>query len=156
MGVITIPGFDALKFEHLVLDYNGTIAVDGCLIPGVASRLINLASAMTIHVVTADTFGKARARLSEIPCRFSLISEGKQADQKRDYVRNLGSRSCVCIGNGRNDALMLKEAALGIGVVQTEGACSRTLFSADVVCTDINSALDLLKNPLRLIATLRS
>jgi soluble P-type ATPase len=51
---------------------------------------------------------------------------------------------------------MLKEAALGIAVVQEEGAFAETLMSADVVCTNIVSALGLLTNPLRLIATLRS
>jgi soluble P-type ATPase len=51
---------------------------------------------------------------------------------------------------------MLKEAALGIAVVQEEGDAVDTLVAADVVCNSINSALELLRNSLRLIATLRS
>jgi soluble P-type ATPase len=51
---------------------------------------------------------------------------------------------------------MLKAAALGIAVVLEEGAAMETVMDADVVFTSINSALDLLTNPLRLIATLRS
>ena len=59
------------------------------------------------------------------------------------------------MGNGRNDQLMLEEAALGIAVILEEGAAAVTLSAADVVCTNIVSALELLDNPLRLIATLR-
>jgi soluble P-type ATPase len=51
---------------------------------------------------------------------------------------------------------MLKASALGVAVIQGEGAAFETLASADVVCTDIRSALSLLSNPMRLIATLRS
>jgi soluble P-type ATPase len=51
---------------------------------------------------------------------------------------------------------MLKEAVLGIAVILTEGAAVETVVAADVVCTSINAALELLKNPLRLAATLRS
>ena len=34
-----IPGFGALRLEHLVLDYNGTLALDGRLLRGVGPRL---------------------------------------------------------------------------------------------------------------------
>ena len=47
-------------------------------------------------------------------------------------------------------------AALGLAVIQREGAAAETLNAADVVCGDILSALELLTNPLRLVATLRS
>jgi soluble P-type ATPase len=50
---------------------------------------------------------------------------------------------------------MLKEAALGIVVILKEGAATDTVASADIVCTDIVSALELLQNQSRLIATLR-
>ena len=59
------------------------------------------------------------------------------------------------MGNGRNDRLMLKEAALGVAVMLAEGVFTETLTAADVVCRDILDALNLLTNPLRLVATLR-
>jgi soluble P-type ATPase len=62
----------------------------------------------------------------------------------------------VSIGNGRNDQLMLKASALGIAVILAEGIAAETLLASDVVCTSIIDALDLLRNPLRLTATLRS
>ena len=60
------------------------------------------------------------------------------------------------IGNGRNDVAMFKAATLSIAVVGPEGAAAVAVRSADVVCLNIHDALDLLMNPLRLKATLRS
>jgi soluble P-type ATPase len=153
---IGIPGHRTLSIDHLVLDYNGTIAQDGALIDGVAALLTSLAGKIKIHVVTADTFGKAGAALEGIPCALTVLPVDDQARAKFDYVRSLGSERVAAIGNGRNDRLMLDEAALGIAVIQREGAALNALSAADVVCTDIISALGLLLNPLRLGATLRS
>jgi soluble P-type ATPase len=62
----------------------------------------------------------------------------------------------VCIGNGHNDRLMLQAAALGIAVLQTEGAAMAAVIAADILAPGIADALDLLLHPLRLAATLRS
>ena len=79
-----------------------------------------------------------------------------QAEAKRDYIRRLNVDRTACIGNGRNDRLMIGEAALGIAVILSEGAFGGSISSADIVCTSILDALDLLRHPLRLTATLRS
>ncbi len=153
---IPIPGYGTLQLKHLVLDYNGTLARDGLLLPGVREALQSLAAKLKIHVVTADTFGKARSELESVPCDLSILPEDNQHERKRAYVTDLGPESTVCIGNGRNDRLMLKEAALGIAVVQEEGAAVEAVLAADVVCHNVLSALALLTNPGRLKATLRS
>ena len=67
MITIDIPGSQKLELEHLVLDYNGTIACDGFLILGVKDILINLSRSLTIYVLTADTFGGAQKELQGIP-----------------------------------------------------------------------------------------
>ena len=51
---------------------------------------------------------------------------------------------------------MLEVAALGVLVLDEEGASVEALLSADILCQGINSALDLFSNPLRLVAALRS
>ena len=61
----------------------------------------------------------------------------------------------ICIGNGSNDAAILKEAAIGICVLGKEGASVRALMSSDLAITDINSALDLILYTYRLITSLR-
>ena len=153
---IVVPGFKTLRLEHLVLDYNGTLACDGKRLDGVEERLEALSRQVKIHVLTADTFGKARSGMGKIPCELSILPVGDQDKGKLEYIQGLGPDSTVCIGNGRNDRLMLKYASLGIAVVLEEGAAIETLSEADVVCTGINAALDLLLNPMRLVATMRS
>jgi P-type E1-E2 ATPase len=153
---IDIPGNKILQLEHLVLDYNGTIAFDGVLINGVKECLAELSHQLTIHVITADTFGSVKKALKNIDCKLAVIPLDHQDVAKLEYVKNLGNEQTVSMGNGRNDCLMLKASALGVAIVQGEGAAFDTLASADVVCSDIQSALSLLNNPLRLVATLRS
>ena len=152
---IDIPGTKILQLEHLVLDYNGTIAFDGALIDGVKECLAELSQMLTVHVITADTFGSVKKALEDIDCKLAVIPLDHQDVAKLEYVNNLGCEKTVSMGNGVNDRLMLKASALGVAVIQGEGAAFETLASADVVCTDIQSALSLLNNPLRLIATLR-
>jgi soluble P-type ATPase len=152
---IDIPGYRALRLAHLVLDYNGTLACDGELLDGVRDRLTALAGMLQIHILTADTFGKARAQLVGVPCVLSILSADDQDRRKLEYIQRLGTEATVCVGNGRNDRRMLQEAGLGIVVVQAEGAAVQTVLAADVLAPDILTALDLLTHPLRLVATLR-
>jgi len=153
---IDIPGFAYLRLEHLVLDYNGTLAVDGKLLPGVAPLLRELAGALRIHVLTADTFGRAAEELGGLPLELVIIGNAEQAEAKLEFIRGLDATGVVAIGNGRNDRKMLDAAALGIAVVQREGVARATLCSCDVVVTSILDALELLRHPLRLTATLRA
>lgn len=153
---VDIPAFGDLRLDHLVLDYNGTIALDGRLLPGVRPRLAALSQHLRIHVVTADTFGKALAQLRAIECRKVILGRRAQDRAKAAYVRRLGAARTVCIGNGRNDRSMLRLAGLGIAVLQNEGAASEALAAADLVMPGIVQALDALERPLRLAASLRS
>jgi soluble P-type ATPase len=153
---ITIPGFGMLRLQHLVMDYNGTLAQDGHLLEGVAPRLGRLAVQIQLHVVTADTFGQAQSNLAGLPCKTVILPGENQAQAKLATIENLDRDQVVAIGNGRNDRLMLESAALGIAIIQGEGAAFETLSVAHVIMPDILSALDALLFPKRLIATLRS
>lgn len=138
------------------MDYNGTLAVDGVLQPGVREALETLSHSLTLHVLTADTFGVAKENLKGVPCTLHILPAADQQAAKLAYVEALGPGQTVSIGNGRNDQRMLKAARLGIAVILEEGASIQTLMAADIVCTSIVDALALLANPLRLTATLRS
>ncbi|RYD65127.1 MAG: ATPase P [Verrucomicrobiaceae bacterium] len=153
---LDIPGLEVFSIRHLVLDYNGTLALNGNLLPGVLDVLGMLAPSLEIHVVTADTFGTAAAQLVGLPVKLTVLPENDQAEAKLEYVRNLGVESVIAIGNGRNDRKMLEAAAIGIITVQKEGASLRALTRADVITTNILDALELLRYPKRLVATLRS
>ena len=47
---LNIPGAAPLELEHLVLDYNGTLALDGDIIDGVEWRLQALSETLSIHL----------------------------------------------------------------------------------------------------------
>ena len=153
---INIPGFKQLELSHLASDYNGTLALDGVLLPGVADALKTLSQHLRIHVITADTFGLAQWQLEGLPLELHIAPVESQAETKLALVNSLGAQSVVALGNGRNDRLMLRAAAVGIALIQREGAAAQTLANADLACTSVLDALALLSSPKRLIATLRS
>ena len=155
MIAIDIPGFGALELDHAVLDFNGTLAMDGALLPGVRERLGILSTRLAIHVVTADTHGGAATALAGLPCTLDVLPASGQAEAKRRFVESLRAERVAAIGNGRNDRLMLEAALLGIVVVQAEGAAAATVAAADLVVPTLADALDLLAHPLRLVASLR-
>jgi soluble P-type ATPase len=153
---LEIPGFKDLRLAHLILDYNGTLACDGRPLEGVQERLAPLSDSLDILILTADTFGTVQEQVAGWPCRVEVIPRGEEAEAKLRWVRDLGSSRTAAVGNGRNDRLMLKEAALGIAVVQAEGTAVEALWAADLVAPGILEALDFLLFPQRLKATLRS
>ena len=153
---IEIPGFNKLTLQHLVMDYNGTLACDGRLLAGVEDRLNVLSHDIELHVLTADTFGTVKRQLSPISNALSILPEEGQAEAKLNYVTSLDAAKTVCIGNGRNDRYMLKKAAIGIVIVQDECAAVEAVQAADIIAPTILTALELLLNPLRMKATLRS
>ena len=152
---IELPGQPAFAFHSLVLDLNGTITLDGILIAGVAERVAELTALLDVYLLTADTLGTAGAIAESLGCALHRLAAGDEAEQKAAVVRRLGAAGVIAIGNGANDLLMLRDAALGIAVLGPEGLAGATLYAADIVVAQIHDALDLLLKPKRLIATLR-
>lgn len=152
---IAWPGAAPLRLTHLLMDINGTLTVDGRLLPGVAGRLQRLAPALKPVLVTADTMGTAEEVAETLGAELFRLEPQRGAEQKLRLIEQLGPQNTVAVGNGRNDALMLQAAALGLAVIQAEGACGATLQHADVVFVSVNDALDALLAPARLVASLR-
>ena len=151
-----VPGLCEYQLEHLVMDVNGTLAVDGELIEGVALKLSSLQGMVRIHLLTADTHGKQYLIDQQLGLTAVLIQAGGEALQKAEYVNRLGSHAVVAIGQGANDAEMLKAARLGICVLSVEGVARDALLACDLVAPTILSALELLEKPARITASLRS
>jgi len=152
---LNIPGREVLKLEHLVSDVNGTLALDGQLLDGLARALLNLHDRLTIHLLTADTHGRQNLIDQQLGLQAVRIRPGNEAGQKEAYVRQLGAESVIALGQGANDAAMLKAAGLGICVYSREGVALETLLAADLLAPDIFAALELLEKPLRIVASLR-
>ncbi len=153
---LSVPGWGSHTIEHVVLDMNGTITLDGELLDGVTQRLADLAARIHVAVITADTHGGAAKLEESLGLETVVLRTGGEAEQKAEFVRRLGADRCVAIGNGANDVLMLSESALGICVIGREGASIAAVAAADLAVADIRDALDMLLRPRRLVATLRS
>ncbi len=152
---LDVPGFGALELEHLVTDYTGTLSVDGRLLPGIREQLARVSDFLKVHVLTSDTFGTAREELAGLDCLLRILDGQGHDIQKEDYVNDLGPERVVALGNGRNDALMLTAARLGIAVAEGEGCASAAIISSDILVKSAAEAFGLLMNEKRLKASLR-
>lgn len=152
---ITIPGRGEFKFNHLVCDVNGTLALDGRLIDGVAAALGGISNRLTIHLVTADTHGTQALIDQQLRLKAVRLKPGDESAQKAAYVHSLGAEGVIAVGQGANDTAMLQAAGLAICVLSNEGAALSSLLAADVVVPGILQAFQLFEKPLRIVATLR-
>lgn len=150
-----IPGREDIRISHLVLDYNGTIAVDGELIEGIAFRIRTLAGQLQLHVLTADTYGSAAKQLAGLPVELHTFPNNNAAQCKLEIVRSLQGGVC-CFGNGYNDIPMFEAADLTVAVLDAEGMCAQLLPASRVLVRDALDAFDLLLRPGRLKAALRA
>jgi P-type E1-E2 ATPase len=152
---LNVPGRGTINLKHLVMDVNGTIAIDGNLIDGLARQISNLGDRLKIHLLTANTHGKQATIDRQLNLTAVQIAPGSESLQKADYVSALGADVVVAIGQGANDAAMLKAAVLGICVLSQEGSAVEAVLAADIVVPDIFVAFELLDKPLRIVASLR-
>lgn len=152
---LNIPGRGLIQLDHLVSDVNGTLAVDGQLVDGLTRILPGLCDRLEVHLLTADTHGRQELIDRQLNLKAVRIQPGNEREQKGDYVGRLGAERVVAIGQGANDAAMLKSAGVGICLLSAEGTAVEALLAADLVVPDIIAALELLEKPLRMVASLR-
>ncbi len=158
---VPIPGFGDLRLTTIVTDYTGTHACGGKLVPGAKERLKQLADLLDIYVLTSDTFGTVKGELEGVPHKLVLL-EGRAHDrQKYNFVRALSSlKAIAAFGNGNNDREMLRKVRKGGGVAVAvdngEGCAVDSVTAANIFIHGSCNALDLLLEPKRLIASLRS
>lgn len=149
---LDIPQRGNIELQHAVFDINGTLAIDGVVVPGVAERIKRLSDQVQIHLVTAGTHGNLQEIGQTLGFPLNVINRG---DEKMRYVQNLGPSHVIAFGNGANDVAMLRLAILGIAIMTSEGVAPRALQAADILISNPLDAIDLLLQPTRLIATLR-
>lgn len=155
MITIEIPGRDALAIEHVLLDYNGTIAVDGVLASGVRECMAQLAERAHVAVLTADTYGTAKAQCAPLGVEVVTFPREGAAAFKQAYAQKLDGQ-IACLGNGFNDVGMFDQADLAIAVLDTEGTYAGLLSHADILARSAEEGLSLLLNLDRMRATLRT
>ncbi len=156
---VDLPCGKFYNITTLILDLNGTLTVDGKWSEGVEQRLLELTEILDIHILSADTNQTMDTLLAPFRGNKGItikhLESGKGDIQKLTYLNKLGCENTAAIGNGCNDAFMLKDAAIGICIVGKEGASTKTLLASDVVFHNVCDALDIFLKPNRMIATLR-
>jgi soluble P-type ATPase len=141
-----------VELRTAIFGVNGTLTVKGQLLPGVAQRLQKLRGELDILLVSSDTYGTLDTIADELrlPAR-----RAANAAEKAAILAGVGASTCAAVGNGENDLLLLRDAALGLAVIGPEGCSPRLFVTADIVCASATDAIDLLLDPRRVTATLR-
>lgn len=152
---IEIPGYTSYDLKYLLLDYNGTVALDGAIKPSVKELIREISTELEVFILTADTHGTAAAECAELPVTLKTFPTATAMDSKLEILNSLGADNCCTIGNGRNDLLMCRESALSISVIGEEGCYSKLITQTNITVKNIEDGFELLLKPKRLIATLR-
>lgn len=153
---LALPGGGRLDLRYLLLDLNGTLARDGRVLPGVEEAVVRVAEILEVRLLTADTFGTAGQVARALGARLEVLPPSAPGGPvKAGAVQALGPDSVAAMGNGVNDASMLRLAALGIAVLGPEGCAREALEAARITVKDPLEGLELFLYPDRLVATLR-
>lgn len=154
---VQLPRGRRYEFHHVVFDYNGVLAENGRVSAEIRRILAELASRVSVAVVTADTFGTAQEELKNVPgVELVILPDDKDGTEKARYVQKQGAATTAVVGNGVNDQPMFFIAGLKICVLGPEGASSGALAAANIVVRSPEDAMQLFLNPTRLSATMRS
>ena len=146
MITVPVPGWGELSIEYVIVDFNGTAALDGKLKKEVKEIIDKISRYVKVFVITADTYDTADSELGPANVAFIKVGKSASGEEKAKVVRELGPEKIVAIGNGANDALMLKKRA------SASPSSGRRLFhcprkEADLVVTDVLPALGLVAHP---------
>jgi P-type E1-E2 ATPase len=152
---VPIPGWGELSLEYLMVDFNGTAALDGKLKKDVKDAIEKISRYIKVFIITADSNDSIDAEMAASNVTFIKVNKNSSGEEKAKVVRELGPEKIVAIGNGSNDAAMLKEAALGIAVIGEEGCSTALIKEADLIVADVMKAFGLILHPERILATLR-
>lgn len=140
--------------ETIVIDFNGTLAVDGVLVPGIKRKLMELRKVVKVVVLTGDTYGTVDNQMAGSGVETIRYTNGDAGVMKQKYIIGRNPETTATIGNGYNDVMMSETAGLSIAVIGDEGCSGKLFGKADIVVMDIHKALDLFLYPKRIKATL--
>lgn len=154
---IKVPNKGNLAITHVLFDMNGTIATGGIIDTRVSGYLEKIREILKICIISADTFGTLEKMAGKYNLEYHIIPrKNNEAKEKQDTVKKYGGEHVIAVGNGNNDTLMLEEAAIGIGIMGSEGISRDCLLAADIIVGDICHACSLILDPRKLVATLRT
>jgi soluble P-type ATPase len=148
------PGMEPLDIHFVLIDLEGTLAMDGRVHPKAKDKVNLLSKRAAIYILTKSDRGKVEETLKKMKVEILYVTEGDSSQQKLNVLQRLGSHQTAVIGNGLDDVQIMEHAGLGICVIGKEGLSAEAMAKADLVVTQVLDALDFLLKPLRQRATL--
>jgi len=148
------PGQEPLRIEYILIDFEGTLAVDRRVHPKAKDKMNLLSRRTKIYVLAQGQDQVAKEVLKKVTAEVVHLKEGESSLGKLSLLNELGPQRTVAIGNGLDDVAMVENAGLGICVISREGTASEMVEKADLVVANILDALDFLLKPMRQQATL--
>lgn len=149
---IQIPGRKKLEIKQVVLDFNGTMAIDGKLDMSVVQLIEKLSRQVDMYILSSDTYNTVLKQCQDLPIKIFVVAN---ADDKKRFIEELGKDNTASIGNGVNDQKMFQVSALSIAVMGKEGCSVKAILDAHILVHNVTDALGLLLYPNRIVATLR-
>ncbi len=148
------PGLSPVEIEFVLIDLEGTLAIDRRVHPKAKDKINLLSKRARIYILTKEKKELIEENLRKVKAEIVYFAESGSSQRKLDLLHQLGPARCVAIGNGADDAAMIKEAAIGISIIGKEGSAGEAVRNSDLVFTDILDALEFLLKPLRQKTTL--
>ena len=146
-------GVEEIELTNIILDLNGTLAVNGIIVDGVKERIQKLKQlGYEVYLFTGDQRGNAAAQAAKLGIK---VKKAISSDEKEKLTKELETEKTVSIGNARIDIGAFKPCALRIGTLQGEGIHTEILEHIDLLVPSVNNALDLLIDPNIFNATMR-
>lgn len=143
------PGQEPLEIDFILIGFEGTLAPDRRVHPKAKDKINLLSKRSKIYILTKEEKQRIEDVLRKVKAEVVYLTEEKSSEKKSDLVTRLGATRTVSVGNGTDDASMMKAAAFALCVIGKGGASVETVKNADVVFTDVLDALDFLLKPLR-------
>jgi len=148
------PGMESLELHFVLIDFEGTLAMDGRVHPKAKDKVNLLSKRVTVYILTKSSKGKIEETLKKMKAEILYMTEGDSSQQKLDVLQRLGPHQTAVIGNGFDDVQIMEQAGLGMCVIGKEGSSTEAVAKADLVVASVLDALDFLLKPLRQGATL--
>jgi len=157
MRIFNIPNYGEITIKNVVFDINGTIQFEGKISEEICIKFNDLRNFYDIYLISSDTRGNLKDIAKLLNVNYILITSNgiSHEEAKCKEIIKLGENETVAIGNGNNDALMLKKALLGLAIIGKEGTTTKCVLNSDLIFPDPLSAINFLLDEKMIIATLR-
>lgn len=150
----TLTNQAPLEINTIIIDLNGTLAVNGKVATDVKERINSLQNDYGFQIVllSGDQRGNGSQIAEELGIKFH---KAKSQAEKEQICLEYDCDKLAAIGNARIDIGTFKQAKLAIATLQGEGIHTAIIPHIDIIVPSIANALDLFLDPDTLKATMK-